>query len=148
MSKKSRKKRSAGFMASTGSFSQLFALVSSRLALFKELFLYKMVIVAIVILDYRNNFWKGQDNAMEHNKKLTCMFLFMISVSTKEQVSMVIGTPFYVPVLILDSNCHLNLLSSSSMESVATFWTIWALSSQAVHKHIISKTVIHMKLIN
>lgn len=94
-----------------------------------------MVIVAIAILGYRNNFWKGQDSALEHNKRLTCMFLFMICVSTKEQVSMVIGTPFYVPSLMLDSNWHMNLLSSSSMESVATFWTIWALSSQAVHKH-------------
>lgn len=135
MSKSQEKKRSAGFMASTSAFSQLFALVSSRLVLFKELFLYKMVIVAIVILDYRNNFWKGRENAMEHNKRLTCMFLFMMCGSTKEQVSMVIGTPFYVPVLMLDSNWHLNLLNSRSMESVAAFWTTWALSSQAAHKH-------------
>lgn len=106
---KSRKKEVSWIHGLNQFFLSTFALVFSRLALFKELFLYKMVIVAIAILDCRNNFLKGQDSAMEHTHKkgLPWMFLLMICVSTKEHVSIVFGTPFYAPILMLDTNWHL-----------------------------------------
>lgn len=63
---------------------------------------------------------------MEHNKRPTCMFLFMMCVSTKEQVSMVIGTPFYVSVLMLDSNWHLTFYTPGP-------WNLLPLSGQLGH---------------